>query len=473
MTRRTTKDKNKRSVRTVDELSRFKEMSEMSLPKVTNRAIKSELVSGMARKAERNVREEIDRESEKTVHVDVIDTTPPKVDDLYVGLTIEVERFVQNGGIKKVIEAFTLTERLSSESNMAGDVYKATRTWDGKEYGTVVLKTLKKKHLEGSEKRLRSLRDDAEMEMSNLQRFKGCPHILHPTGEPFELEDGRLVIQMEYLPRSFNNYLLGIETESALTRATLCGGIQIFRAIHFMENMVDREGPDGWTYIDMKESNLGMDLTKDEWIIKLLDLDSAVPTGPRTKSVMRYTEKYIDPEKMMLLHKTGIGLLAEPSETIYSTGLTLLYAVARRIGVNVRRLVDVSKLINKHHEEEDEEDSSQRVSRVSIYEPDDLKAKIEILRATDERNLIKVYYLNEAKRMMEDNLEDIYPDAHTIKELIDIHTEEILAGNSTVHPCVFEAIRECLMARIGRPDTAAIAWRFNDILEKYSIGKYE
>jgi serine/threonine protein kinase len=446
-----------------DEISTFKDMK---LPEITNKAVKSELISGMARKSAKRVIEEIEYECDKTVHFDVKDTTPPRADDLYEGLTVEVERYVQeDGDLRRVIEGFTIEKKLSSEQNMAGDVYKATRTWDGKEYGNVVLKTLKKKHLKGPRERLDNMMKDADAEISNLHRFKDCMHIVKPTGEPFALKDSRLVAQMEYLPRSFSSYLLGIETEDALTKAILCGGIQLFRAIHYLKNK-------GCTYIDMKESNLGMDLVGNEWMIKLLDADSIVPTGPRTKSAIRYTTKYIDPEKLMLLHEPGVGLLADPSETIYSTGLTLLYAIARRVGVSVRRVVDVSELVNRHHEE-GEDDSSQRVSRVSIYQPDKLKEKIEKLRALDEMNLIKVFYLNEANRLMEDNIGDIYTGSLQVSNLIDIHMDEILAENTTIHPCVFEAIRECLKPRINRQDIAAIAWRFNDILEKYTLGRYE
>ncbi len=457
---------------TRDELSRYKELSDVSLPKVTNPTIKSELISGMAKKSAKDVRKKIQVESEKTAHLIVEETNLPEADDIYVGMhPLQVERYIEEGGgVKRIIETFELEEKLSSDQNMAGDVYKATRTWDGEEYGTVVLKTLKKKHLDGSAERLRSLMADADTEIANLHRFKGCKYILQPTGEPFMLKDGRVVAQMEYLPRSFNSYLVGIENEDALTKAILCGGIQILRAINLIKNKKTNEAPDGWTYIDMKESNLGMDLIDDEWMIKLLDLDSIVPTGPRKISHMRYTPKYVDPEKLMLLHKPGIGLLADPSETIYALGLTLLYAVAKRINVNAKRVLNLKELIGRHHEEDD---SSQRISRVSIYEADSLKKEIEEYRRTDKLNLMKVFYLNEALRMMEDNIGDIYTGIPEINRLIRDYRGELIGKSVGVHPCVFQAIRECLRVRSERADVVAMAWRFNDILEKYSRRNYE
>ncbi len=458
---------------TRNELGKFKDLP---LPEITNKAIKSELISGMGRKAEKSVREAIMQESDKTIHhgegeLEIIPSNV-EVDDLYVGMPpIEIERYVrENDEIRKIIEKFVLEEKVSSESNMAGDVYRATRFWDGNEYGTVVLKTPKKKHLYAAEKKKESILNDAYTEIRNLHRFRNHPHILQQTGDPFILKDERPVAQMEYLPRSFDNYLLGIETEGALTKAVLGGGIQLLKAIHYMENLIDNEGPRGWTHIDMKESNMKMDLVDGRWVIKLIDLDSAVPSGPRDISKIRYTAKYVDPEKIMNLHLPELGVIADPAESIYSMGLTLLYSIATRIGVRVRRHVDISKLING---EEGDGEVSQRLSRVSVYGPEELKMKIELRRAIDERNLLQVYYLNEARRVMEFNIDDIYSGLPGVKKLIDVHKEELLAENPTVHPCVFEAIRECLKLRAQRPGAEHMAWKFNEILQNYIDGKYD
>jgi len=458
---------------TVDELARFKDLQ---LPEVTNKAVKSELISGMGKKAEKSVREAIMHESDKTVHhgegeLEVIPSCL-KVDDLHIGMPpIEIERYVrENGDIKRVIEKFVLEEKISSESNMAGDVYRVTRFWDGKEYGTVVLKTPKKKHLYATEKKKEGILNDAYTEIRNLERFRNHPHILQPTGDPFILTDERPVAQMEYLPRSYDNYLLGIETEGALTKAILGGGIQLLKAIHYMENMADDEGLGGWTHIDVKEANMKMDLMDGKWVIKLIDLDSIVPSGPRDVSKIRYTAKYVDPEKIMNVHRPELGVLADPSESIYAMGLTLLYSIATRIGVRVRRHVDISKLING---ESEEEEVSQRLSRVSVYGPEELRTKIELRRAIDERNLLQVYYLNEARRVMEFNIDDIYSGLPGVKRLIDLHKEELLAENTTLHPCVFEAIRECLKLRAERLGAEQMAWKFNEILQDYVDGRYD
>lgn len=439
------------------------------LPEISSE-ISKKMISGMERADERT-RNRIHRESERTVPEEV--TAKERIEaevealaeDLRIGLVVSKQRIVPlNGDTKSVIEKFEIEEKLSSKDNISGDVWLAKRYWDDDYYGHVVLKTPKVEH-RNSKIKMRDLYDDIKQEWRNLRRFKEHPNILSPSGESF-VHNAETVIQTEYQPWGFSDYLLFFREEHELTAGLMSAAIQCLDAIAFMAETKDDDGLNGYAHVDFKRAHIrldyrdGSDGNEKGWDVILIDLDSILPVGSIRLGGLKYNPACVDPEKFMKLHDTSILTTIEPSETVYSLALSLMYSMAARFQIRMesRSMGPVKKMDGLRE----------------VLDTEKLGRKILGIREIDERNLLRLYYTNKFRRVRAGKFDQ---DPDELRQLIEKHShvDEIrkealseLRGadrNATVHPYIFVGLLECLKPYVDRHDPRMMQGLFEQLLE--------
>ncbi|NYZ76870.1 protein kinase family protein [Candidatus Micrarchaeota archaeon] len=380
------------------------------------------------------------------------------------GSVIELKREVrENGGTKIITERFEIEEKLSGKDNIAGDVWRAKRYWDGVFYGDVVLKTPKEELKRGSTFALLSVYKDIEEEKKTLFRFMEHPNILSPSGEPFKY-NSEPVIQMEYHPWGFNDYLRFFSEESDLTAALMTCAVQCLSGIDYMANKRSSEAPAGWVHADFKSAHVRLDYKEDEsgekgWIAKIIDLDSVMPAGPKELLGSKYNREYIDPDRFSVSEDGGIGINVEPVETVYSLGLLLLYATAKRFGVGreERKL----SLIGENER---------------VVDAAELKKRIGEARFIDEINFVKLYYANKFRRIMAGKFDhdpepvrDLLARYSKLRQIRQNALEEMdnAKVGESIHPYVLAGIRECLRPQGERLSAGAMQEYFEKCWEAY------
>ncbi len=345
---------------------------------------------------------------------------------------------------------FEIVRKLSSDENLAGDVYLAEKVTvkNGKECREelVVLKMMKDEEeiLRGldladadKERLIRRMFLEAGTEIKNLETLNH-PNIVsatgnvvfyNPEGEETDkkeerIKNARLVAQMEYLPHTFNFYLWSVEGEDDLTKDVLEAGMQILDAISYLE-------AEGLVHNDFKLRNMGVIKDGKKLVVKMLDLDSVRPIAElvSAKNETKYSSDHCDPEEFMEFHNNEVATNAKPAETIYPLGMALLYSIAERMCVplEIRDL----RVGSYAYEEEVEQvptirstlipevgETIERTTRVSIIDPQQLRKKLEAAKEIDERNLIRVYLANERRRKALGKSSEIPSE---IKKLLEKH----------------------------------------------------
>ncbi len=444
-------------------LAHFKDISH--LPELS-REVSKKLLDAMHRGDERT-RTIVHEEMERTVPDKIAGETAvcsAEGKEMEEGIEIRLLRKVRNDGeVKGIIERFIIERKLSSERNIAGDVWLAKRYWGGDFYGDVVLKTPKYEHSGSSARARAHLYRDIQKEKRNLLRFGDHPNVLSPSGEEFEYNH-EPVIQMEYQPWSISDYLFYFREEHELTAALMSTGMQCLDAIAYMGDLRDEEGPLGWVHVDFKRAHMRLDHKENEgWVVTIIDLDSVIPAGPRElRGMVKYNRECVDPEKFMKLHNADMGFTAEPSETVYSLGLSLMYAMASRFGIRLikRRFAPTTKKDEKY-----------------IWLPkQELGKKIEETRSIDEVNLLKIYYTNKFRRISAgkfdqdpEEMRDLVEKYDDVAEVRHDALEELgdADEDATVHPYVLAGIRECLKPYSSRFDAKTMQGIFEKLWEDY------
>jgi hypothetical protein len=349
---------------------------------------------------------------------------------MHAGARIVVcRRVTADGRAREVEERFEIVEQLSSHHNISGDVFRATRCWDGELYGDVVLKTPKRRM--GRHSRVSTAaREELAREARHLVRFKDHPGILSPSGRPFVL-DSETVIQMEYLPWGLIDYLRCHADERWLTEALIGLAAQCLDAVAGLGETRDSEGPRGYVHVDLKSPHLRLNYAEREdgareWAVSLIDLDSIVAAGPIRVPGAKYNRGCVDPEKFMALHDPSLFLTADVSEMIYSLGLTFLSALADVVEADLepRRFAPVGFV--------------SRGGRPALRDEPHLRQEIERVRALDQHHLLAVRELNAARRRA--------------------------GGSPTVAPRFFAGLEECLKPRSERQDARTLQGRFAGLI---------
>ncbi len=394
-----------------------------------------------------SLREKADKAVEKTVFAKTILLEESLLKKIKTGSCAEKkkdeeERVSFPGGY------FKKAKQLSSKYNAVGDVSLAVKVYieNGKEREgeLVVLKTMKseeeilgRKDIEDLSVEEKELLDrlylEAGREIKNLERFKDNEHIASPTGDVIiDHKRKRLIAQIEYVPHSINNYLWNISGEKELSDTIFDVAIQMLDTISYLENYKDKEAPFGWVNNDFKLGNVGIAIKDGRVVAKMLDLDSIRPISEMisVKRETKYSIEYCDPEKFMELHNHEVAMNAKPDETIYSLGLVLLYSISERMAV---RLNDRHLIVFPVEYEEMTE--MERTTRVSVTNPEDLKAKLERARETDELNLLKTYLVNKNKRAARGKKESDPPE---IKKLLTKHAKKVV---SEIEPYIREEMK--------------------------------
>ena len=137
------REKKKQDKNTARKLAHFKDISH--LPELSHEVSKK-LLDAMHRGDDRT-RTIVHEEMERTVPDKIAGETAicrAEGEEMKDGTEIRLLRKIRNDGeVKDVIERFIIERKLSSERNIAGDVWLAKRYWGGDFYGDVVLKTPK------------------------------------------------------------------------------------------------------------------------------------------------------------------------------------------------------------------------------------------------------------------------------------------------------------------------------------------
>lgn len=365
-----------------------------------------------------------------------------------------------NGGRFKKIK------QLSSQDNAVGDVWLAEKAYDdGRESELVVIKMLRSERelfnkkevgeLEPHEKELlnRYFKEAGE-EIKNLIRFAENKHIVSPAANVFPYE-GRLVVQMEFVPHTLNEYLWNVDGEKELTDTVFEAGVQILDTISYLEKSKDdEEAPLGRVNNDLKLGNLGADTEKadDEKmriVIKMLDLDSIRPISKQLsiKRETKYSMDHCDPEQFMELHDNKTALNAKPAETVYSLAVSLIYAIGERMSAGLRTRyilvfpTEYEEVMDRESRptllpgEFEEIETTREVHVINVKE---MKEKIEKTRETDELNLLKLYLSNRQRRIaaeMENH------DTPEMVKLIEKHRETIV---SEIMPEIYREMTFCV-----------------------------
>jgi hypothetical protein len=433
------------------------------LPAEVERRLREELHRG-----EERWRQAIDAESERTIVEDEETTrlhgSRGAQPELAVGKTIAVPRRVRAGtGVRQIVERFTIKEQLSSASNISGDVFRAERFWDEQRYGDVVLKTPKAELV-----RDRSgfdFREEMGRELRNLFRFEGHCGILAPSGKPF-VWNSELVIQARYHPWGFVEYLKYFSDEGQLSAALATLAAQCLAAIDFMAATRDEEGPQGYAHVDLKTTHLRLDFHAGppeggEWVVTLIDLDSVFPAGPIDYHGAKYNRGCVDPEKFMNLDEPGTLVTADPAETIYALGLTLLSAIAQLLGTGLERRGFRPLGLGQGED------------GVVLEDAWSLREEVERTRAVDRANFLRAYHVNRVRRL---ELGAAPDDPEELAGLLageptlgpDFRDEG--AADCPVAPRIFVAILECLRRRSERQTAAELQALFKSMAASLRAG---
>ncbi len=311
--------------------------------------------------------------------------------------------------------------QLSSKNNAVGDVWLAEKIYDdGRGSELVVIKMLRSKEelfskkgideLEPYEKELldRYYKEAGE-EIKNLDRFAENRHIVSPVDRVFP-HKGRLVVQMEFVPHTLNDYLWNVDGEVELSRTLFEAGLQILDTVAYLENHTGGDAPAGRVNNDLKLGNMGADKEVREdgrtsIVIKMLDLDSIRPISDQLsiKRETKYSMDHCDPEQFMELHDPDSSLNAKPAETIYSMAVAFMYALEERMSVNLKTRYLI--VFPTEYEEQIERFSRSTLlpgefkleevtTNVQVRNAEDMHKKIEGVRETDELNLLRLYLTN-------------------------------------------------------------------------------
>lgn len=421
--------------------------------------VTNDFVSQMHRGNEKT-RTEIHRDIEQTMP----ETKESSLDEaggpeLDKGVVVSKEWKIQeNGSARTAVEHLEIIDKLSGKNNIAGDVWKAKKFWDGKFYGYVVLKTPKKRLRESrSSMMLARVYRDMDEEKKNLFRFQH-DNIVSASGQPF-FYNGEPVIQMDYQAWSVSDYLLFQKTEQQLSGALMAAAIQSLEAIAYLANKRDERAPNGYVHVDFKRDHMRLDHTDEKgWFVTIIDLDSIIPAGGLELHGTKYNP-CVDPEKFMKLHNPEILVTAEPRETVYSLGLSLLYAISVRM-----RIITEKRKFKP-------EGLDQYAGETIATDGEKLKENIMLARMMDETNLLKVYYTNKFRRIIAGKFDQ---DPEPMRELIESYNDmpeireealsEVREGDpeATVHSNVFAGIMECLKqySERYRPETMLERFRY-------------
>ncbi len=248
----------------------------------------------------------------------------------------------------------------------------------------------------------------------------------------------------------------------------MSAAIQSLDVISYLANFKDEMAPNGYVHVDFKRDHMRLQYleAEDKWMVTVIDLDSIVPAGHIRFRGSKYNP-CVDPEKFVKLHNPNILITAEPSETIYSLGLSLLYAISTRFRIRV----DKRKF--------DTEGLTERDGRMIVLDEDAFLKKILNARMTDEMNLVRVYLANKYRRIMAGKVDR---DPEEMKELLDEYADmpEIIGAkkeairelrevniDSTVHPNVFVGILECIKPYSERFGPEAMLKRFEYLWNEY------
>lgn len=393
-------------------------------------------------------RSRIDQEVERTVVGGEEAAAVADAPELQPGTNLVVARQVMTAqGPRSVEERFVIAERLSSERNIAGDVFRAVRTWGGELYGDVVLKK-PKSSLRASEQEYWRVCRDLEREQRFLVRFEELPGLVSPAGRPFLL-DGELVLQTRYLPWSVEEYLGCFSDEHALTAAMAGLACQCLGTIEHLARSRDAEAPAGYAHVDLKTTHMRVDDHEradgtGEWRLVIIDLDSVLPVGPVPLAEAKYNRACVDPEKFMALHDRSQLCTVAPEETVYAMALTLLRLLADGMGLPLeRRRVQPVGLA-----------SGPKGALLTGEEA--LRREIERIRALDRRNLSSAYWVNRERRLQAGHPDRPLP---MLEASLDEETTDLPALLPTARPpswCVrpdfFLCLQECLRPRAERLD---------------------
>jgi hypothetical protein len=377
-----------------------------------------------------------------------------------VGTIVVPRRVRQGAGVRQVLERFEIQEELSSESNISGDVFRATRYWDDELYGDVVLKTPKAELRDGEpcEEPSFDYREEVLRELRNLRRFEGHPGILAPSGKPFVWRS-ELVIQMKYQPWAFHEYLKYYRDDVWLSAALASLAAQCLAAIDLMARTRDDEGPDGYAHVDLKSTHLRLDYHDSpdpdrdgDWVISIIDLDSVFPVGPIPYHGTKYNRGCVDPEKFMNLDDPTRLITVDPAETVYALGLTFLSAVALLLGAGVERRGFRPVGITEGEAGPELEDGWA------------LREEIERARAVDRQNFLRVYHLNRGRRLQ---LGLPCDDPPQLREVVQGEPTlgPLFGGDPecTIDPGFFVGIHECLRRRSERLSPAELQVLFKSL----------
>jgi len=353
---------------------------------------------------------------------------------------------------RNAVEKLEIVEKLSGKNNIAGDVWQARRYWDGVYYGDVVLKTPKRSLRESRlPAELSRIYMDLKGEQENLARFNH-PNIVSSSGPTFTY-NGEPVIQMEFQAWSFTDYIFFHKTEHEMTGAFMSAAIQVLDAVSYLADM-------GYVHVDIKTDHIRLDAREDAmggmgWFIKIIDLDSIMPVGDIRFSALKYNLS-ADPEKFMKLHEPDVMITAEPSESIYAMGVTLIRALAKRMRVKIlprglNEMVGNGRITGV----------KQINGNIILTDEAKLREKIEEIRAIDEFNLLRVYYTNKFRRILAGKFDQdpggLEKLIRTYREVPEIRKEALENVRdsdieATVHPEVFASLAECIRPYAQRHD---------------------
>jgi len=202
----------------------------------------------------------------------------------------------------------------------------------------------------------------------------------------------------------------------------------------------------------------------------LIDLDSIVPAGDIKFSMLKYNLS-ADPEKFMKLNEPNVLLTAEPSESMYAMGITLIRSLAQRMRVRIldRGMKDIKNkgdLVGLKHVDD----------KAVLDDEAKLREKIINIRITDEINLLRVYYINKFRRVLAGKFDQ---DPGGMRELIEKYHDmpeirkEALDNvkdsdvNITVHPEVFASLGECIRPYSERHDPKTMLKFFEETWGSY------
>ena len=361
-----------------------------------------------------------------------------------IGVIKEEKEIPFKGGKLRKIKQLS-----SQDMNLVGDVWLAEKTYDdGRETELVVVKRMRSEEelfgkgadelTDHDRKVLDRFYQEAGEEIMNLQRFADTEHIVSPVADVYPY-DGRLVVQMEFVPHTLVDYSWSINGETQLSEMFFEIGIQMLDTITHLENSKDEKAPNGRVNNDFKLPNLGVDkkLTegKTRIIGKMFDLDSIRNISGRIsmQKEMKYSADHCDPEQFMELHDADSAFNAKPDETIYSLGMAFIYALEKRMSTPLKDRAIL--VIPDEYEEEFDRISrptllpgaevkfDEVATKVQVINTENMREKIEKARTTDELNLLKLYLKNKQRRAAL-GVEDY--DTPEMVKLIEKHREAIV-----------------------------------------------